>query len=117
MAGKAVNFKSSSGEAKYILADVALDDREVLSQISDQLKNKIRSGVTIVIGNGEASHPVIVSVSKDLVGQIQAGAILKDFAAVLGGKGGGRPDFAQGAVPDRSKLAEADKVIKSKLGI
>ncbi|MFN3454729.1 MAG: alanine--tRNA ligase [Pseudobdellovibrio sp.] len=117
LAGKAVNFKSSSGEAKYILADVALDDREVLSQISDQLKNKIRSGVTIVIGNGEASHPVIVSVSKDLVGQIQAGAILKDFAAVLGGKGGGRPDFAQGAVPDRSKLAEADKVIKSKLGI
>jgi alanyl-tRNA synthetase len=35
----------------------------------------------------------------------------------MGGKGGGRPDFAQGAVPDRSKIAEAFKKAESLVGI
>lgn len=106
-----------SGDAKYVFADIALDDRDVLSQLSDQLKNKIQKGVVIVMGSGEATHPVIISVTKDLTSQFQAGTLLKDFAQVLGGKGGGRPDFAQGAVPDRSKIKEANQVVQTKLGI
>ena len=69
------------------------------------------------MGSGEATHPVIISVTKDLTSQYQAGTLLKDFAQVLGGKGGGRPDFAQGAVPDRSKIKEANQVVHTKLGI
>lgn len=117
LASQAQTFTTAQGSSKYIFADLNLDDRDVLSQISDQLKNKIQSGVVVVIGSGEASHPVIISVSKDLTSQLQAGALLKDFAQVLGGKGGGRPDFAQGAVPDRTKVKEANLVIYNKLGI
>lgn len=106
-----------AGDAKYVFADISLDDRDVLSQINDQLKNKIQKGIVIVIGTGEGTHPVIISVTKDLTAQFQAGALLKDFAQVLGGKGGGRPDFAQGAVPDRTKIKEANQIIQSKLGI
>jgi alanyl-tRNA synthetase len=78
------------------------------------LKNKIQSGVTIVIGKGDASHPVIISVSKDLTGQFQAGTLLKEFSQILGGKGGGRPDFAQGSIPDRTKLNEATDYLNKK---
>ncbi len=117
LAKNAKSFNTTQGVAQYILADLNLDDRDVLAQITDQLKNKIQKGIIIVIGSGEATHPVIISVSKDLTSQFQAGTLLKDFAQVLGGKGGGRPDFAQGAVPDRSKVLEANLLIHAKLGI
>jgi alanyl-tRNA synthetase len=109
------DFQSSSGPAKLVFADLSIDDREVLSQISDQLKNKVQRGIVITIGQSETSHPVIISVSKDLNSQFKAGELLKDFAQVLGGKGGGRPDFAQGAVPDRSKLKDAIELISKKI--
>jgi len=108
-------FQSSSGPAKLVFADLSIDDRDVLSQISDQLKNKVQRGIVVTIGQSEASHPVIISVSKDLNSQFKAGELLKDFAQVLGGKGGGRPDFAQGAVPDRTKLKDAIDLISKKI--
>ncbi|MGZ3727069.1 MAG: alanine--tRNA ligase [Pseudobdellovibrio sp.] len=109
------DFQSSSGPAKLVMADLSIDDREVLAQISDQLKNKVQRGIVVTIGQSEASHPVIISVSKDLNSQFKAGDLLKDFALILGGKGGGRPDFAQGAVPDRSKLKDAFEMISKKV--
>lgn len=111
----AKSFQSQSGPAQLIFADLTIDDREVLSQISDQLKNKVQRGIIITIGKSESSHPVIISVSKDLNSEFRAGDLLKDFAQVLGGKGGGRPDFAQGAVPDRSRLKEAFELISKKI--
>jgi alanyl-tRNA synthetase len=118
LAAQAQGFKTKTGlEAKLILADVAVDDREVLAQVTDHLKNKIQSGVVVVVGQGAGSHPVIVSVSKDVSGDHKAGDLLKEVAAVMGGKGGGRPDFAQGAAPDRTKLAEAFKKVQTLLGV
>lgn len=108
-------FKSAAGEAHLVFADLSVDDRDVLSQISDQLKERIQKGIVITIGTGNGSHPVIISVSKDLNPQFKAGELLKEFAQILGGKGGGRPDFAQGAVPDRSKLQEAYRVLEKKI--
>ncbi|MBC7421646.1 MAG: alanine--tRNA ligase [Bdellovibrio sp.] len=108
-------FQSQSGPAQLIFADLDLDDRDVLSQISDQIRSKVPRGIVVVIGQSENSHPVIISVSKEMNAQFKAGDLLKDFAQVLGGKGGGRPDFAQGAVPDRSKLKEAFDVICKKV--
>lgn len=107
LAKQAKSFLTKNGSARLAVAELELDDRDVLSQVTDKLKNKIQSGVVIVFGKGLAIHPLIVSVSKDLNPEISAGLILKELAQVMGGKGGGRPDFAQGAVPDRSKMAEA----------
>ncbi len=115
LVAKGLTFTAANGTAKLVMADVSLDDRDVLSQIADQIKNKIQNGVVLVIGQGEASYPVIVSVSKDLTKQFQAGGLLKDFAEILGGKGGGRPDFAQGAVPTREKLKEAFAAVQKKV--
>lgn len=105
--------KAKSG--KYIFADLEIEDRDVLSQVADQLKNKLQSGVVVLVGKGEANHPLIVAVSKDLNPEIMAGSILKEIAGLMGGKGGGRPDFAQGAAPDRSKLSEVKSSLQRML--
>jgi alanyl-tRNA synthetase len=80
-----------------------MDDRKVLSDLSDRLRDKLTDAVIVILGQGEATHPLIVSVSKSLMVNLNAGKILGEVAAALGGKGGGRPDFAQGAVPLREK--------------
>jgi alanyl-tRNA synthetase len=117
LASKAQNFTTKAGAAKLVLADVALDDRQVLAEVTDHLKNKIQKGIVVVIGQGDSSHPVIVSVSKDISAEYSAGNLLKEVAAVMGGKGGGRPDFAQGAAPDRSKIADAFKKVQQMVGL
>ncbi len=111
---KASSFKSKGGDqARMVFADLAVEDRDVLAQITDQLKNKLQSGIVIVVGTGQGSHPIIVSVSKNLTTDYKAGDLLKEVASIMGGKGGGRPDFAQGAAPDRTQLAVAIEKVKS----
>lgn len=107
LVSKAFNFTSKSGPAKLVFADLSIDDREVLATITDQLKNKIQTGIVVAVGKGESSNPIIVSASKEVSTEFSAGNILKEIAATMGGKGGGRPDFAQGAAPDRTKINEA----------
>lgn len=117
LVAQAKTFNSKKGSARLVIADVGFDDRDVLSQLSDQLKNKIQLGAVIVIGTGDQTHPIIVSVSKELNPDITAGGLLKELAAVMGGKGGGRPDFAQGAVPDRTKIKDAIAKAEQMLGL
>jgi alanyl-tRNA synthetase len=118
LAAKALTFKTKSGtSAKLVLADVALDDRQVLADVTDHLKNKIQQGIVLVVGQGEGSHPIIVSVSKEIAGETKAGDLLKEMAGIMGGKGGGRPDFAQGAAPNRGSLPDAFSKVKSLLGV
>jgi alanyl-tRNA synthetase len=100
------------GTTKVVAAQVDLEDRDILAQVSDQVKNKLRSGIVVLLGKGDATSPLLVSVSKDLAGKIKAGDILKELAAVMGGKGGGRPDFAQGAVPNPKAWDQAQTKLK-----
>lgn len=107
LVNQAQEFSKDDKQGKLVCADISMDDRQVLSEISDKIRSKIQTGLVIVVGKGDKSHPIIVSVSKDLVGPLHAGKILKEVASVMGGKGGGRPDFAQGAAADRTKMQEA----------
>ncbi len=100
--------KSFNG-GKLVTAVLEMDDRQLLSDISDKIKDKIQSGVVVLVGKGDGKHPIIVAVSKDLTKSLSAGKILGEVAGVLKGKGGGRPDFAQGAGEDLSGLSEAFK--------
>ncbi|KHD89668.1 MAG: alanyl-tRNA synthetase [Bdellovibrio sp. ArHS] len=118
LAAKALTFKTKAGaSAKLVLADLALDDRQVLAEVTDHLKNKIQNGVVVVVGQGEGSNPIIVSVSKEITTETKAGDLLKEVAAIMGGKGGGRPDFAQGAAPNRGNISQAFDKVKSLLGV
>jgi len=50
---------------------------------------------------------LVASVSKDLAKRIHAGKLMQEVAPIVGGKGGGRPDLAQGGGPDASRIDEA----------
>lgn len=114
---KSFTLAQKNKPAHFIFADVEAEDRDVLSQLADQLKNKLGTGLVVVVGRGQENHPLVVTVSKDLNPELAAGQILKEVAAIMGGKGGGRPDFAQGAAPDRSKLKDVLTKINSMIGI
>ena len=105
----AFSFSVKGQSGKYVFANLEVNDRQVLTDITDRLRDKIQSGVVVVVGRGETSHPVIVSVTKNLVGPLNAGQILGAVTQTLGGKGGGRPDFAQGAGKDLVNISAAEK--------
>ncbi|MCB0410909.1 MAG: alanine--tRNA ligase, partial [Bdellovibrionales bacterium] len=112
-----IPFNIGGEHGQLILADVAVDDRKVLSELADKLKSKLSSGVAIIVGQGDQSHPLIVSVSKNLTSKINAGQVLKTLAESMGGKGGGRPDFAQGAAPRRDGMNDGFSKVKNLVGI
>jgi alanyl-tRNA synthetase len=94
---------------KVVSQVVDVQDRELLSSLIDKIKDKLQSGIVVLIGQGTdgGPSPIGVSVTKDLVAKYHAGNILKEVAATMGGKGGGRPDFAQGAGPSADKAQDA----------
>ncbi len=86
-------------------------DPKVLRDLMDQIKNKLGSGI-VVLGlenNGKAN--LIAGVTKDLVGKIKAGDIVKHVAEHVGGKGGGRPDMAQAGGPNPEGLPKAIEAV------
>ncbi|HXU60790.1 MAG TPA: DHHA1 domain-containing protein, partial [Polyangia bacterium] len=75
-------------------ADVA--DPKALREVADQLKDKLRSGVIVLAGVEGDKIALVSMVTADLTGKYNAGKIVGEVAKAVGGKGGGRPDMAQG---------------------
>jgi alanyl-tRNA synthetase len=94
---------------KVVSSHVEISDRDLLSQLADKIKDKLKSGIVVLIGSSEdgGPSPIVATITKDLVGKFHAGNILKEVAAQMDGKGGGRPDFAQGAAPNGAKAQAA----------
>jgi alanyl-tRNA synthetase len=82
-------------------------DGEGLRQLTDQLKDKLQSGVIVLGSAKDGKVAFIVGVTKDLTHRVKAGDLIKQVAAVAGGGGGGRPDMAQAGGKDASKVDEA----------
>ncbi|MDH5738994.1 MAG: alanine--tRNA ligase [Nitrospira sp.] len=76
--------------------------------LADQLRDKLRSGV-IALGavSGDEKVSLLVVVTKDLIGRLKAGELIKVMAAEVGGSGGGRPEMAQAGGKDPAKLDAA----------
>ncbi len=81
-------------------------DAKQLRELSDQLKERMGSGFIFLASAGENSVTVVSSVSPDLTRRYHAGNIVKEVAPIVGGGGGGRPDFAQAGGKDPSKIGE-----------
>lgn len=82
-------------------------DGKVLLALVDQLKNKLGRAVILLGGVHEDKVVLVAGVTKDLTGQLKAGDLMKQAAAAVGGKGGGRPDMAQGGGVDAGALDAA----------
>ncbi len=86
-----------------------------LRDIADKLKDKLGSAVVVLAAVSGDKISLVAGVTKDLTKQYQAGKILNHVAQQVGGKGGGRPDMAQGGGTDPSKLAAALASVKDLL--
>ena len=117
LVNSAKNFASGGLSGRLVTASLDLEDREVLSQLAEKIKEKLKTGVVILVGKSDDKHPIVVRVSQDLTKSLSAGKILGEVAGELGGKGGGRPDFAQGAGSDLSKISSAFSKAAAAVGI
>ena len=82
-------------------------DGKALLALVDQLKNKLGRAVILLGSVHEDKVVLVAGVTKDLTGQLKAGDLMKQAAAAVGGKGGGRPDMAQGGGVDAAALDAA----------
>ncbi|MCC6452099.1 MAG: hypothetical protein IT171_04355 [Acidobacteria bacterium] len=82
-------------------------------QLSDTLLARLKSGVVVIGRRDESKAGLIVRVSSDLTNRIKAGDIIREIAPILGGKGGGKPDMAEGGGPDVTKLQEALEAVNT----
>ncbi|MBF0285448.1 MAG: alanine--tRNA ligase [Magnetococcales bacterium] len=101
LAGRAVEVKGIR------LLAASVEGVKDLRELVDRLKDKLGEGVIVLGAAAEGKVALVVGVTKGLTGRIKAGELLQHVAAQVGGKGGGRPDLAQGGGTDPAKLPEA----------
>ena len=97
-------------------ADLSKDE---LRQLADSHRDRIKSGVVVIGSTQDGRASLVVAVTKDLAGKVHAGNIVKALAPIFGGRGGGRPDFAEAGGSDPGKildaLAEAKRLVEGLL--
>jgi alanyl-tRNA synthetase len=93
---------------KVLGAQVDLGDAKALRELADQLRDRLAPAV-VALGSPTADGKVLLvcTVSRDLTKRFRAGDLVKEMASIVGGGGGGRPDFAQAGGSDPSKLDRA----------
>ncbi len=109
------------GGVKVVASRIEDADSGALRNAVDQLKDRLKSAV-IVLASVDAAGKIalVAGVTADQTGRIKAGEVVGNIAAQVGGRGGGRPDFAQagGTEPDKLDAALASVVpyVRAKLG-
>jgi alanyl-tRNA synthetase len=93
--------------ARVIAARVDGFDRQQLRTIIDSLRNKWKTAVVVLASVKDQDISIVSGVSKDLTSKVQAGKLVQEVALSTGGKGGGRPDMAEGGGKDTAALAGA----------
>ena len=91
---------------KMIARRVSGLEKTALRGLSDSLRDRLGSGLVVIASENDGKVALVVSVTKDLTGRIQAGRVVKELAPIVGGGGGGRPDFAEAGGKDPSKIDE-----------
>lgn len=96
---------------KVLAANVDGADAKSLRDTLDQCKNKLGSGVILLSAITDDKIALAAGVTKDLTGRVKAGDLMREYAQRLGGKGGGRPDMAQGGGTDVQALPDVLKTV------
>jgi alanyl-tRNA synthetase len=94
-------------------------DKDALRGLADSLKARVQSGVVVIASAGDGKVHMVVAVTPDLTARVKAGLIVKAIAPIVGGGGGGRPDFAEagGKHPDKidEMLAAVPAAVQAQL--
>jgi alanyl-tRNA synthetase len=106
---------------KVIAREVSGLDKDGLRALVDQQRSIIGSGVVILACPTDGKVTIVVGVTGDLTKRVPAGQVVKQLAPIVGGGGGGRPDFAEAGGKDASRvgelLAEAPRLIERMLSV
>ena len=95
---------------------------DTLRGMCDTIRDKaVKPAVAVLVGKAEDKITMAVTVTKQAQEKgLKAGALVKEIAAIAGGKGGGKPDFAMAGLKDETKIDEAlaavDAIVKKALG-
>jgi alanyl-tRNA synthetase len=110
----AVGGSAGNGDEARDVAGVKVMAREAsgldsagMRQLSDTLLARIKSGVVVLGRSGDGKVSIIVRTSDDLAARVPAGKVIKELAPIVGGKGGGKADMAEGGGALPEKLGEA----------
>jgi alanyl-tRNA synthetase len=82
-------------------------DAAAMRQLSDTLLARLKSGVVVLGRAGDGKASLIVRTSADLSARVPAGQVIKELAPIVGGRGGGKPDMAEGGGNQPERLADA----------
>jgi alanyl-tRNA synthetase len=88
-------------------------DAKSLRSVADQVRSKLGKGVFLLAAVEGGKAALVAGVTNNLTDSLKAGDLLKHVTAQVGGKGGGRPDMAQGAATDISALPAAMESVYS----
>ena len=99
--------KSEINGATFIARQVNDVDKESLRSLADTYKSRMKTGVVFLAAQlGPDAVAIVASVTPDLKDRVAAGRLVKELAPIVGGKGGGRPDFAEAGGKDPAKITE-----------
>ncbi|MFZ0023122.1 alanine--tRNA ligase [Acinetobacter sp.] len=104
-AGELLSQVQSIAGRATLITTVENMDAKALRNLHDGVKSKLENAVIVLAGVEGDKVSLIASVAKDFTASIKAGDIIKHLATELGGKGGGKPDLAQGGAPLNEKFA------------
>ena len=114
IASGAISTSASNGDEARDVAGVRVLAKEAsgldaagMRQLSDTLLDRIKSGVVIIGRANDGKASLIVRTSDDLAKRIPAGQVIKELAPIIGGRGGGKADMAEGGGSQPEKLNEA----------
>jgi alanyl-tRNA synthetase len=119
-AGNADDGVVAIGDAKLVTRRVSGLEKAALRGLADSLRDRIQRGVVVVAAEQDQKVQLLVSVTRDLTERVKAGQLVKELAPIVGGGGGGRPDFAEAGGRDASRidemLAKARELVTAALG-
>jgi alanyl-tRNA synthetase len=105
--------KQAEGDAPLVVSGIKVItqradglEKNALRGLSDSLRDRLGSGVVVLASGNEGKVTIVASVTKDLTSRIQAGRVVRELAPIVGGGGGGRPDFAEAGGKDASKIGD-----------
>ena len=95
-----------------LATEVEVSNPKEIRQTMDDFKSKQQDAIIILASNVGGKVSLIATVPKEQTNQIKAGDIIKNMAPIVGGKGGGRPDMAQGGGTQPENISESLRFIK-----
>ncbi|PKM16090.1 MAG: alanine--tRNA ligase, partial [Gammaproteobacteria bacterium HGW-Gammaproteobacteria-2] len=95
------------GDVRVVAARLEGIDGKTLREAVDQLKDRLGNAVIVLAGASDGRASLVAGVSGTALGRIKAGELVAHIASQIGGKGGGRPDMAQGGGDDGAMLQSA----------